>query len=92
MSLIFKNHSLAEVIYMLIRFNKATSFLWNAKNTYRNCVNEQKTDTPHTGKDGIGKGQCGNKWYLLFRTTHILPTPPFLLESSELPFPFIWKI
>ena len=84
MSFIFKNHSLAEVIYLLIRFNKAKSLLWNAKNAYRNCVNEQKTETPHTGKDGIGKGQCGNKRYLLFRTTPYF-TNPSLLESSELP-------
>ena len=48
-SLLFKNQSLAEVAYLLIKFSKTKSFLWNTKNTDRNHVNEQKTRTrPHT--------------------------------------------
>ena len=43
MFLLFKNYSLAEVIKLLIRFNKTISFLWNTKDTDRNCVNEQNT-------------------------------------------------
>ena len=33
MSLLFKNGSLAEVNYLLIRFNKTKFFPWNSKNT-----------------------------------------------------------
>ena len=53
-SLLFENHLLAKVTYLLIRFNKTKSFLWNKKNTDRNHVNEQKTHkhfhtlTPYT--------------------------------------------
>ena len=43
MSLLFKNYSLIEVIYLLIRFNKIKLFLWNTMNTDRNGVNEQNT-------------------------------------------------
>ena len=47
MSLFFKNCSLVEVMYVLIRFNKIKSFLRNTKNTGRNGVNS-KTHAPHT--------------------------------------------
>ena len=45
--LFFKNCSLVGVTYVLIRFNKIKSFLWNTKNTGTNSVNS-KTYTPHT--------------------------------------------
>ena len=38
MSLLFKNYSLLEVMYLLIRFNMTKSFLINTKNTERNCI------------------------------------------------------
>ena len=47
MYLLLKNCSLAELIYLLIRFKKTMSFLWNTRNIDRNCVNEQGTHT-HT--------------------------------------------
>ena len=62
MSFLFKNYSLVEVIYMLIRFNKAKFFQWNTNNTNRNGVNKQKTHThthTHTTQseeDNNGKG------------------------------------
>ena len=37
------HYSCAEVIYLLIRFSKTETFLWNTKNADRNCVNTQKT-------------------------------------------------
>lgn len=46
--LLFKNFSLVEATYLLYRFIKTMSFLWNAKNTDRNCINAWKTHTPHT--------------------------------------------
>ena len=60
MSLPFKNYSFEEIIYLLIRFNKTKSFLWNSKNTDRNDINEQNTHThthtPHTEKYNFRKG------------------------------------
>ena len=50
MSLLFKDYSLAEVIYLLIRFQKTKSFLWNTKNSDKNGVNEQNTRTTHREK------------------------------------------
>ena len=47
MFLYFKNYSLVEVIYLLIRFNKTKFFLQNTKNTDGNCVNQLNTHT-HT--------------------------------------------
>ena len=44
MSQIFKNYSLVEVIYLLIRFKKTVS----AKNTDENGENEQNTHTCFT--------------------------------------------
>ena len=58
MSLLFKNYSIVKVTYLLIRFNKAKFFAWNAKNTDRNGVNKQNTHkhTSHKEKDNIEKG------------------------------------
>ena len=47
MSLLFKNYLLVEVIHLLISFNKTKSFLWKAKNTDRNSINEQNTPITH---------------------------------------------
>ena len=51
-----KNYSLVEVIYLLIRFHKIKSFLWNTKNTVRNGVNEQNTHSTHIEKGNFRKG------------------------------------
>ena len=56
MSLLFKYYSLVEVIYLLIRFKKIQSFLWNTKNTDRNGINEQNTHTTNREKDNFRKG------------------------------------
>ena len=40
MSLFFKNYSLVEIMYLLIRFNKIKFFPWNTKNTDRNGINK----------------------------------------------------
>ena len=45
MSLFFKNFSLVEVIYLLIRFDKSKFYPWNTHNTDGNRVNKQKTHT-----------------------------------------------
>ena len=44
-SFLFKNYSLANIIYLLIIFNKTTLFPWNTKNT--SWCNSTK-HTPHT--------------------------------------------
>ena len=43
----FQQYSLVKVIYLLIRFNKTKSFLWNTNNTDMNGINQQNTHT-HT--------------------------------------------
>ena len=55
MSLLFKNCSFVEFIYLLIRFNITKSFLWNTKNADRNGVN-RKTYTTHRKKGNFRKG------------------------------------
>ena len=45
--LFFKNYSLVEFIYLLIRCSKTNFFLWNINNTYRNGINKQNKYT-HT--------------------------------------------
>ena len=74
--MLFKICSIVEVIYLVIRFKKTMSFLWNQKNTDRNGVNEQYKHTTHIEKNNFREG------YLVlisdapfFRTTS-LPTPP----------------
>ena len=47
MSLLSKNYSLAEIIYMLIRFNKSKFFPSNTYNADGHGVNTQNTH-PHT--------------------------------------------
>ena len=52
MILLFKNYSLVEVTYLLIRFNKTKFLSWNTKNTDRNDINKQNTHMhmhPHQG-------------------------------------------
>ena len=48
MTFLFKNYSLAKVIYLLIRCYKTRFFLSNTNNTDRNGVNKQNTHTPNT--------------------------------------------
>ena len=43
MSLLFKNYSLVEVMYLLIRFNKSKFLFWNTNNTDENGVTKQNT-------------------------------------------------
>ena len=66
MSFLFKNYSLVEVIYLLIRCYKTRFFLRNTNNTDRNGVNKQNTHThthththahtKHSEKGNTGKG------------------------------------
>ena len=53
MSLLFKNYSLVEVTYLLIRVNKTEFFHRNTKNTDRNGANKQNTHahTKYSEKD-----------------------------------------
>ena len=59
MSLLFKNYSLVEIKYLLIRFSKTKFFPQNIKNTDRNGVNKLNTQVPtkQAEKDNTGKGQ-----------------------------------
>ena len=52
----FASQKLLKVIYLLIRFNKTKSFLWNTKNIDKNHVNKQKAHTPDWEIDDIEKG------------------------------------
>ena len=56
MSLLLKNYSLAESVYLFIRYNKTKFFLRNTNDTDRNGINKQNTHTEHLEKDNIGKG------------------------------------
>lgn len=51
MSLLYKNYSLVVVMYLLIRFKN--TFQRNTKNTDRNGVNEQNTNTTYSKKDNF---------------------------------------
>ena len=56
LSFLFKNYSVLEVIYLLIRFIKEnSSFLWNTKTTDKNGINEQNTYTTYREKDNFKK-------------------------------------
>ena len=48
MSLLFKDHSIVEVINLYIRVSKTKPFLCNAENTDKNNVNKQNTYTHQT--------------------------------------------
>ena len=61
MSLLFKNYSLVEVAYLLIRFNKTKFFPWNTNKTDGNGVNKQNQQTP---RKTVSKYE--NKWYPFF--------------------------
>ena len=50
-SLLFKNYFLAEIIYLLIRFNDTKLSLWNTKDTVRNGVNEENTHNTHIQRE-----------------------------------------
>ena len=55
MPLLFKNCSMIEVKYFLIRFNKSKFFPGNTNNTDRNGVeNKIHTCTPNAQKDNTG--------------------------------------
>ena len=97
MSFIFKNYSLMEVIYLLIRFSETNFFPRNTKNTDRNGVNKQNTHThthththtPNTQRK-IRLVSMKINDTLFFKTPPILPAPPFLWEKSE-PHPFFLR-
>ena len=61
MSLLFKNYSLVEVVYLFIRCSKTKFFLLNTNDTDKNGVNIQNTHThththtKHLEKDNTGK-------------------------------------
>ena len=52
MSLLFKDYSVVKAIYLLFRFIKPKSFLWNSKSADRNRADRyaRKTHQPHTEK------------------------------------------
>ena len=52
MSLLFKDYSVVKAIYLLFRFVKPKSFLWNSKSADRNRADRyaRKTHQPHTEK------------------------------------------
>ena len=58
MPLLLKNYSLAEVTYLLIRFNKINFFPWNRKNTNIDDTYKQNTNThtKNSEKGNMGKG------------------------------------
>ena len=58
MSSVFKNYSLAEVVYLLIRFNRVKSFLQNTKNTNRNRVKERNKHIIHGKRRTITNYFC----------------------------------
>ena len=66
--LFIKNYWLAEVTYLLIRFNKTNFFPWNTNNTERYGVNKQNNTPPLTQRN-TEKSDCKgfvsttNKWY-----------------------------
>ena len=55
MSLLLKNYSFIEVIYLLIKF-KTKFFMWNTKRAERNNINEQNTNTTVREKDIFRNG------------------------------------
>ena len=63
MNFLFKNYSIVEVAYLLIRCNKL--FLWNINNTDRIGLNEQNTrhqtlrERKHEKRGGGGGGGGG---------------------------------
>ena len=87
MSLLFKNFSFVEVTYLLIRFKKTMSFLWNTKNTDKNSANERNTHTKCKEKDNFRKG-----WLVLvsdtpyfFRTTPYFTNPSLFIRKFWTP-------
>lgn len=88
MPLLFKNYSLLEVMYLLIRFSKSKSFLWNTNNMIEiEIVIEQDTHTTQRGEEtNFRKGRLLLVIAPLFRTIRpILPTPHFLWKFWPLP-------
>ena len=68
---IFQGYSLAEVIYLLIRFDQTKSFLWNTKNTDRYSVRvDQQINFVML-----------NRFCLLSKKN---PTPLFLMDNIKL--------
>ena len=63
----FKMHWLAEVLYLFIRCNKATFFLWKTKNTNRNGVNKQN-NTGNRGVEVPAMSQITSNFFLFFLT------------------------
>ena len=88
MSLLFKNYSLVELMYLLIRFNKNKSFLWNTNNTDRTGANEQNAQ--HTQREiKLLKelvSVSDTPFYRAPPSPFYQPTPLFLWENSELQF------
>ena len=84
MSLLFKNYSLVEVIYLLIRLLiKTKSFLRNTKNTDTNGVIEQNI---YREKDNFRKGYLVLVIPSIFRATLPLFYQLLLLWENFLNF------
>ena len=75
MSLLLNYYTLVEVIHLMIRFNKTTSFLRNTKNTDRMGKNRQNTHTPHTER------KVSLKRPLFLEKFRKLKPPPFINYS-----------
>ena len=57
MYVVFRNYSeRVEFMYLLIRFSKTKSFLWNTKSNDKNGINEQSTHTLLREKENFRKG------------------------------------
>ena len=64
--------------------NKTKSFMWNTKNTDRNCINEQNPHTTYREKNNFRKGLSVllSDIHLSWNNHPILPTSPLLWENS----------
>ena len=57
MYVVFRNYSeRVEFMYLLIKFSKTKSFLWNTKSNDKNGINEQSTYTLLREKENFRKG------------------------------------
>ena len=86
MSLLFKNYSLEEVTYLLIRFNEIKFFPRNTKNTDKNGANKQNTHmhTKHSGIYNTGKSKLV---WMKISSNSCFKTSPIFFQH----FPFYEK-
>ena len=78
MSLLYKNYARSEVIYLLIRFNKAMPFLWNKEYWEKSC--KWAKDLDHTERERWHSEMLVGKSMIplsLKQPNLFLTTPPF---------------